>query len=252
MDNLTHTHSSTQNMTRQTGINEGGPPELSTAIIGKEPATASGRYMSTDGATGRTNDPRNQDPRNRTDRTTPPERTSEQKNDPRNLIDDFKGMPNEQIFSELEKSRSPLEIAIENVEHDFNIGSIIRTANSFNVSKVHIIGKKKYNRRGAMCTDKYLRIIHHASLGDFLATQEGRELIAIENNTPRARPLMSKKFVQFATLIFGSENNGITPELLARANDVRFIESFGSTRSVNVGVAAGIAMYEYIRQTHSQ
>ena len=168
--------------------------------------------------------------------------------DSRNLIDEYKGMPNEQVFAELEKSRSPLEIAIENVEHDFNIGSIVRTANSFNVSKVHIIGKIKYNRRGAMCTDKYLKIVHHATIEDFLKTQEGRELVAVENNTERAKPLHDKIFNQYTTLIFGSENNGITPELLEKAKDVRFIESFGSTRSVNVGVAAGIAMYEYARQ----
>ena len=168
--------------------------------------------------------------------------------DPRNLIDEYKGLKNEQIFDELTKSRTPLEIAIENVEHDFNIGSIVRTANSFNVKKVHIIGKKKYNRRGAMCTDKYLEIIHHATIEDFLKTQKDRELIAIENNLERAKPLNEKTFQSNTTLIFGSENNGITEELLEKATDVRFIESFGSTRSVNVGVAAGIAMYEYIRQ----
>lgn len=168
--------------------------------------------------------------------------------DTRNLIDEYKGMKNEQIFSALAKSRLPLEIAIENVEHDFNIGSIVRTANSFNVSKVHIIGKKKYNRRGAMCTDKYLEIVHHSTIEDFLKTQKGRELVAIENNTPRAKPLHDKKFIQETTLIFGSENSGITPELLDASTEVRFIESFGSTRSVNVGVAAGIAMYEYVRQ----
>lgn len=168
--------------------------------------------------------------------------------DTRNLIDEYKGLANEQVFEALEKNRNPLEIAIENVEHDFNIGSIVRTANSFNVSKVHIIGKKKYNRRGAMCTDKYLKIIHHPTIEDFLKIQEDRELVAIENNTDRARPLNDKKFTKDTTLIFGSENNGITPELLAKSDDVRFIESFGSTRSVNVGVAAGIAMYEYTRK----
>ena len=168
--------------------------------------------------------------------------------DTRNLIDAYKGKSNEQVFSELEKQRTPLEIAIENVEHDFNIGSIVRTANSFNVNKVHIIGKKKYNRRGAMCTDKYLKIVHHPTLEAFLDTQQGRELIAIENNVDRAKPLHDKKFVQNTTLIFGSENNGISPELLAKAADVRFIESFGSTRSVNVGAAAAIAMYEWTRQ----
>ena len=168
--------------------------------------------------------------------------------DTRNLVDEYKGLSNEQVFAALDKKRTPLEIAIENVEHDFNIGTIVRSANSFNVVKVHIIGKKKYNRRGAMCTDKYLEIIHHATIEDFLETQEDRELVAIENNTPRALPLHDKKFVQETTLIFGSENNGITSELLAKAQDVRYIESFGSTRSVNVGVAAGIAMYEYTRQ----
>ena len=155
---------------------------------------------------------------------------------------------NEQIFDALSQKRIPLEIAIENVEHDFNIGSIVRTANSFNVSKVHIIGKKKYNRRGAMCTDKYILIVHHPDIDSFLKTQAGRELIAIENNVDRAKPLHEKSFTAKTTLIFGSENNGITDDLLKRAHDVRFIESFGSTRSVNVGVAAGIAMYEYVRQ----
>ena len=168
--------------------------------------------------------------------------------DSRNLIDEYKGKSNEQVFDALEKKRIPLEIAIENVEHDFNIGSIVRTANSFNVKKVHIIGKKKYNRRGAMCTDKYLQIEHHSTIEDFLKTQKHRELIAIENNVERAKPLSKKQFKPETTLIFGSENNGITEELLNTAKDVRFIESFGSTRSVNVGVAAGIAMYEYARQ----
>ena len=168
--------------------------------------------------------------------------------DTRNLIDEYKGKSNEQVFDALSKKRTPLEIAIENVEHDFNIGSIILTANSFNVSKVHIIGKKKYNRRGAMCTDKYLEIVHHSTVEDFLRSQTGREIVAIENNTPKAKELHSKSFAPNTTLIFGSENNGITAELLDKAQDVRYIESFGSTRSVNVGAAAAIAMYEWTRQ----
>lgn len=168
--------------------------------------------------------------------------------DTRNLTDDLKGLTNDQIFAALETCRVPLEIAIENVEHDFNIGSIVRTANSFNVSIVHIIGKKKYNRRGAMCTDKYLKIVHHSCLADFLATQSDRELVAIENNTPGSQPLHTKAFTSNTTLIFGSEGTGITKELLKAAHDIRYIESFGSTRSVNVGAAAAIAIYEWVRQ----
>lgn len=168
--------------------------------------------------------------------------------DTRNLIDKYKNQTNEQIFNDLAKKRNALEVAIENVEHDFNIGSIVRTANSFNVKKVHIIGKKKYNRRGAMCTDKYLEILHHDTVTDFLKTQANRELVAIENNHDRAKPLHEKQFSENTTLIFGSENSGVTAELLEQAHDIRFIESFGSTRSVNVGAAAAIAMYEWTRQ----
>lgn len=170
--------------------------------------------------------------------------------DTRNLIDEYKGMSNEQVFDELNKKRNSLEVAIENVEHDFNIGTIVRSANSFNVSKVHIIGRKKYNRRGAMCTDKYLEIIHWEKLEDFLKDQKERrrELVGIENNTERVLPLSEKDFKKATTLVFGSEGNGLTKEIIDGCDDIREIESFGSTRSVNVGVAAGIAMYEWARQ----
>ena len=170
--------------------------------------------------------------------------------DRRNLVDEYKGMTNEQVFEALEQKRSELEIAIENVSHDFNVGTIVRSANSFNARAVHIIGKKKYNRRGAMCTDKYLKVFYWGDYKDFVQDQRerGREIVAIENNVPEATGLLDKKFVQKTTLVFGSEGEGISKELLGEADDVRLIESFGSTRAVNVGVAAGIAMYEWVRQ----
>ena len=170
--------------------------------------------------------------------------------DTRNLVDEYKGMENEKVFEALSKKRNNLEVAIENVCHDFNVGTIVRSANNFNVSKVHIIGRKKYNRRGAMCTDKYVEILHWEKLEDFLKDQRGRgrEIVAIENNTERALPLAEKEFKEETTLVFGSEGDGISRELLEAADDAREIESFGSTRSVNVGVAAGIAMYEWVRQ----
>lgn len=185
--------------------------------------------------------------------------------DTRNLIDEFKGLPNEEVFSRLSEKRTELEVAIENVEHDFNVGTIVRSANNFNVRRVHIIGRKKYNRRGAMCTDKYLEICHWATTEEFLTDQRNRhgdeeysknrrELVAIENHVPpesglpEVKPLALKKFIQKTTLIFGSEGNGISDELLKECDDIVEIESLGSTRSVNVGVAAGIAMYEWARQ----
>ncbi len=175
----------------------------------------------------------------------------------RNLVDEYKGLTNEQVFAELSKKRNELEVAIFNVNHDFNMGSIVRTANSFNVAKVHIVGKRKYNRRGAMCTDKYLEIVYWTGVEEFFADQRarGREVVAIENNTPRAKGLAGKKLTKKTTLVFGGEGEGLSEVFLQEPNadgvgadDVREIESFGSTRSVNVGVAAGIAMYEWVRQ----
>lgn len=94
--------------------------------------------------------------------------------DGRNLQDEYKGLSNEQVFDELSKKRTQLEVAIENVEHDFNAGTIVRSANNFNVAKVHIIGRKKYNRRGAMCTDKYLEIVHWPGIEEFAEDQRAR------------------------------------------------------------------------------
>ena len=174
--------------------------------------------------------------------------------DKRNLKDEFKGLENEEVFSRLDNERSGLEVAIENLTHDFNVGSIVRTANNFNVSLVHIIGRHKYNRRGAMCTDKYLRIKYWESAEEFVRDQRerGREIVAIENNTKFLKGgLMDKKFVRETTLVFGSEGEGISEELLALSDDVREIESFGSTRSVNVGAAAAIAMWAWVLQNRN-
>lgn len=183
--------------------------------------------------------------------------------DTRNLRDEYKGLPNEEVFAKLSEKRSNLEIAIFNVLHDFNAGTIVRNANNFNVSKVYIVGRKKYNRRGAMCTDKYLEICYFDSVSEFVEDQRnrGRELVAIENNVPEevlkkvyqsgaaeVKSLFDKKFAQNTTLLFGSESDGISKELLEKCDDIREIDDFGSTRSVNVGVASGIAMYEWARQ----
>lgn len=181
--------------------------------------------------------------------------------DTRNLVDEYKGLSNEEVFDRLAEKRSALEVAIENVSHDFNAGTIVRNANNFNVSKVHIIGRRKYNRRGAMCTDKYLEIEHWDTAGDFMEDQKkrNREVVAIENNVAQrkiekngqvltSKPIEEKKFKPATTLVFGGESDGITDELLIKCNDIREITSFGSTRSVNVGVASGIAMYEWAKQ----
>ena len=167
--------------------------------------------------------------------------------DRRNVIDRFKGVPIDEIVNELDQSGSVLEIAIDNVERDFNMGTIVRSANAFGVRTVHIVGRRQWNKRGAMMTDKYLHVAYHASTEAFLRAISGKALIAVDN-VAGSVPLSSAELPQEAVLLFGAEGPGIRSELLERAARVVAIEQFGSTRSLNVGVAAGIAMYAWVRQ----
>ena len=169
--------------------------------------------------------------------------------DTRNVIDKYRHMPTEEIVSDLDSSRSPLEIAVENVERDFNMGTIVRNANAFNVSKVHIIGRRQWNKRGAMKTDAYLHLEYHPTVDEFIASvsKRNKEVIAIDI-VPGALPLGGTQLPENAVLVFGSEGSGLSEELLSKAARVVMIEQFGSTRSVNVGVASGIAMYAWVQQ----
>ena len=170
--------------------------------------------------------------------------------DTRNLIDEYKGLPNEEVLSRLDQKRTSLEIAIENLSHDFNIGTIVRNANAFNVSKVHILGKRKYNRRGAMVTDKYLHIDHFENVADFVADAHarGKIVVAIDNNRPESKPLQGAEILPNLILVFGSESDGISQELLDLADYCYYIEQLGSTRSINVGCASAVALYEFTRR----
>lgn len=168
-------------------------------------------------------------------------------NDSRNVVDEFKGLPHEEIVKQLDTRGVELEIAIENLERDFNMGTIVRSANAFGVRTVHVIGRKQWNKRGAMMTDKYLTVVYHSSVDDFMETITGKELIAIDNVTG-SEPLARVTLPKNAVLIFGAEGPGISAEFLARASQTIAIEQLGSTRSLNVGVAAGIAMYAWLQQ----
>lgn len=162
-------------------------------------------------------------------------------------MDQFKGRSIEEISAELDLKGSRLEIAIENLERDFNMGTIVRTANAFGVRHVHVIGRKQWNKRGAMMTDKYLHVHYHATIEDFLHEIGDKQLVAIDN-LPGARVLSKTQFRDDCVMVFGSEGAGISAELAARAELVVAIEQFGSTRSLNVGVAAGVAMYAWVRE----
>ncbi len=167
--------------------------------------------------------------------------------DTRNVVDAYKGLPHEEIVADLDAKRIELEIAIENLERDFNMGTIVRTANAFNVAKVHVIGRRQWNKRGAMKTDAYLHIEYHESVQAFINATKGRAVLAIDN-TPGAQDIHTAELPANAVLVFGSEGAGLSNELLAAAHETIQIEQFGSTRSLNVGVAAGIVMYEWVRR----
>lgn len=167
--------------------------------------------------------------------------------DTRNVTDEFKGMSVTAIKAELDKRRFPVEIAIENLERDFNAGTIMRNANAFNVRAVHIIGRRQWNKRGAMATDHYMNVFYHPTVGAFVAATAGKHLIGIDN-CEGSRPLGGYSFPSDAVLVFGSEGPGLSREMIAACEAVVAIEQFGSTRSVNVGVASGIALYAWFQQ----
>lgn len=167
--------------------------------------------------------------------------------DRRNVEDTYRYWSVEAIKADLASKAVSLEIAIENWQHDSNIGTIVRTANAFNVSKVHIIGRRHWNRRGAMVTDKYMSIEHHKSVQEFIDTTSGRLLVAIDN-IPGAQTLANSQLPNDCIMVFGGEGPGLSDEMLMACQATVMIEQFGSTRSVNIGVAAGILMYEWRRQ----
>ncbi len=166
--------------------------------------------------------------------------------DARNVIDKYRYWTVEAIKADLDKNRIDLHIAIENWQHDLNIGTIVRNANAFNVAAVHIIGKRHWNRRGAMVTDKYLDIFQHPTVADFVASVSDRVIVAVDN-LPGSQNLSSVTLPQKAVLVFGGEGPGLSDEMVAASKMMVAIEQLGSTRSVNVGVASGIVMYEWLR-----
>lgn len=169
--------------------------------------------------------------------------------DTRNLTDEFKGKSEAEIIAELDQKGVLLEIAIENTLRDYNMGTIVRNANAFGVRHVHIIGRKQWNKRGAMATDKYLHVHYYATVKEFadVMSKNNMPIVAIDNNVtsePIERAILPPRCV----MVFGQEGPGISPELLAVASATYEITQRGSTRSMNVGVASGIAMYEWSRQ----
>lgn len=169
--------------------------------------------------------------------------------DTRNVTDEFKGRPGVEIVQTLDARSHDLVVALENTERDFNAGTIVRSANAFGVRHVYIIGRRQWNKRGAMMTDKYLHVTYVPTTEEFvrLMQSQGRAIIAIDN-IPGSVMMMQTTLPARAVLVFGQEGPGISEELATAADRIVAIEQFGSTRSINVGAAAAVAMYCWLQQ----
>lgn len=169
--------------------------------------------------------------------------------DRRNVEDRFRYWRLAAIRDELARTAHPLHVAVENFEHDMNIGSVVRTANAFNVAAVHVVGRRRWNRRGAMVTDRYLDVRHHedaAALATW-ARGAGLPLLGVDN-VPGSVALETYELPQRCVLVFGQEGPGLSPQALAAVDATLGITQFGSTRSLNAGAAAAIAMHAWVRR----
>lgn len=167
--------------------------------------------------------------------------------DKRNVINKYRYWTVKAIKADLDKTRNNLHVAIENWQHDMNIGTIVRNANAFNASAVHIIGKRQWNKRGAMVTDVYMHVYHHATVADFVNAMRDRSIIAIDNQAG-AVSITKYALPYDAVLVFGGEGPGLSKEMVQASKAMVKINQYGSTRSVNVGVASGILIHEWARQ----
>jgi len=169
--------------------------------------------------------------------------------DRRNVVDRYRYWTVAAIVADLDTRRFPVHIAIQNLHHDFNIGSIVRTANAFLVAEIHIVGRKRWNRRGAMVTDRYQHIRHHADMGAFVewAASQNLPLYGLDN-VAGSLPLETASLPRECVLVFGEEGSGLSPDAVAACEATLAIAQFGSTRSINVGAAAAVAMHAWVRQ----
>ena len=173
--------------------------------------------------------------------------------DRRNVADRYRYWKLEAIVEDLDGRRHPFHVAVENWEHDLNIGTVVRNANAFLAAGVHIVGRRRWNRRGAMVTDRYQHVTHHPTVEDLVEWADGRDLPLVGiDNLPGSVPLEEAGLPERCVLVFGQEGPGLSEAVRAAATAVCSIAQYGSTRSINAGVASGIAMHAWIRQHAGQ
>ena len=167
--------------------------------------------------------------------------------DRRNVVDRYRYWSVDAIVADLDLRRHPFHVAIENWQHDLNIGTVVRTANAFLAAEIHIVGRKRWNRRGAMVTDRYQHVRHHPDVDHLAAWAADHQLPLIGvDNLPGSVGIGSRPLPRRCVLVFGQEGPGLSTAMRGVIAECRSIPQFGSTRSINAGVAAGIAMYAWI------
>ncbi|MGH3960085.1 TrmH family RNA methyltransferase [Mycobacterium sp.] len=169
--------------------------------------------------------------------------------DRRNVVDRYRYWRMDAIVADLDTRRHGFHVAIENWQHDFNIGTIVRTANAFLAAQVHIVGNRRWNRRGAMVTDRYQHVRHHQSISE-LADHLDRDRVVLLgiDNLPDSQPLETLQLPRAVCLLFGQEGPGLSAEARDACDATFSIAQFGSTRSINASAAAAIAMHTWVRQ----
>ncbi len=172
-----------------------------------------------------------------------------ERGDTRNVIDRYRYWRMEAIVADLDEHRHPFHVAIENWQHDMNIGSIVRSANAFAADTVHIIGRKRWNKRGAMVTDRYQHVVHHTDVAAFVAWARSEDLpIVAIDNVPGSVIIETFEFPERCVLLFGQEGPGLSDDAIASADAVVEISQFGSTRSINASAAAAVTMHSWVVQ----
>lgn len=169
--------------------------------------------------------------------------------DHRNVADHYRYWRMDAIVADLDSRRFGYHVAVENWEHDFNIGTVVRNANAFTAAAVHIVGRRRWNRRGAMVTDRYQHVHHHDSVEAFVAFcgDAGLTIVGIDN-IDGSVPIESTRLPERCVLVFGQEGPGLSPAMQEASAMICAITQYGSTRSINAGVASGIAMHCWLRQ----
>jgi tRNA G18 (ribose-2'-O)-methylase SpoU len=169
--------------------------------------------------------------------------------DTRNVTDEYRYWSVEAIVADLDLKRHPFHVAIENWQHDLNIGSIVRTANAFAARTVHIVGRRRWNKRGAMVTDRYQHVLHHSTLDEFVEWARAEKLTIVGvDNVPGSVPIETTTLPRECVLLFGQEGPGLSPEAIAASDTVVEITQFGSTRSLNASAAAAIIMHSWVQE----